>query len=91
MIGGSTTDPQQQAALTYALNYFMGQYEGRSGRPIIEALDEKEIVEVAENVASYSQRCAAHMQNYGGRMVNWGAALTELGDRLQAGGTTSGN
>jgi hypothetical protein len=75
----------EEAALTNALNYFVGRYEGLTGQGIDEAIDERLIVEAANDLDALTPVCTARMEEYGGRMFEWGKALESLAERLPEG------
>jgi len=77
-------DPASKTALLYALSYFVGHYEGATGKSISEGHDEALVTAVGRNVDGFSGMCQAHMGAYGPRMVEWGSKLNELGERLSA-------
>lgn len=77
-------DEETKVGLLYALSYFVGQYEGASGRSIKDGHDEALITEVARYPDAFTARCQGHMAQYGARMIEWGTTLSELGQRLVA-------
>jgi len=79
----------EEAALTNALNYFVGRYEGLTGQGIDEAIDEGLIVEAANDLDALTPVCTARMEGYGGRMFEWGKALEDLAERLPEAGAAS--
>lgn len=72
----------EEAALTNALNFFVGRYEGLTGRGIDLAIDEELIVSTASDLDALTTVCAARMEDYGERMLGWSRALEALADRL---------
>ncbi|MBN9506944.1 MAG: hypothetical protein J0I69_13045 [Altererythrobacter sp.] len=83
-LSGVVTDQDTSAGLRFALSYFVGQYEGATGRSIKDGHDEASVTEVARNPNAFSARCQEHITQFGTRMRDWGAVLNELGQRLVA-------
>ena len=84
MMSGAVTDEQAKQALGYSLSYFVGQYEGATGKSILEGHDEAAIREVALHPDAFSTTCQQHMAGFGPRMVEWGGVLNEVGARIGA-------
>ena len=78
MVSEEVGDADTQAAVNAAMGYFVGQYEGATGRSVIEGHDEAVIREVALD----PDICWGHVQRYSPRWVEWDRMLRELGDRL---------
>lgn len=72
-------DPETAQALLFAVNYFVGVYEGKTGRSIVIGDNMAAAEGMAENMQGVTDNCAAHMTGYGERMVAWGAVLERLG------------
>jgi hypothetical protein len=79
----------EEAALTNALNYYVGRYEGLTGQGIDEAVDDALIVEAANDLDALTPVCTARMEEYGGRMFEWGKALEDLAERVPGGEAVS--
>jgi hypothetical protein len=75
-------DQPEGAAFTYALNYFVGHYEGLTGHGIDQARDEDLIKATVEGLDALTPLCAERMEAYGTRMVDWGKALKAIGERI---------
>ena len=73
-------DPQTQQALLFAVNYFVGYFEGATGQSIAESDDTEALMTVANELERYSTICAGHMEAFGSRMTDWGEILTRLGE-----------
>jgi hypothetical protein len=73
---------EEAAAFTYAFNFFVGRYEGLTGRGIDEGVDEALVLEAAESIEALDPICSAHMEAYGERMVDFGEAITAIGEKL---------
>jgi hypothetical protein len=71
--------PETQQALMFATNYFVGHYEGATGRSIAGGDDRAAAEQLVLNLEQVTQMCSAHMEAYGLRMTDWGAALEALG------------
>jgi hypothetical protein len=67
-----TDDPETAEALLFVTNYFVGYYEGRTGRAIAEADDIAAMIEVEGDLAKVTDKCATLMVGYGERMTAWG-------------------
>lgn len=76
-------DPETQQALMFATNYFVGHYEGATGRSIAGGDDRAAAEQLVLNLEQVTQMCSAHMEAYGLRMTDWGAALEALGQSEQ--------
>jgi hypothetical protein len=76
-------DPDTQQALMFATNYFVGHYEGATGRSIAGGDDRAAAEQLVLNLEQVTQMCSAHMEAYGLRMTAWGAALEALGQNEQ--------
>lgn len=68
-------DPETVEALLFATNYFVGYYEGRTGRTIAEGNNVAAAIEVEGNLAEVTEKCADLMAGYGERMTAWGASM----------------
>ncbi len=73
-------DAETAQALLFAVNYFIGQYEGATGQSIAEGDDIASAMQMATNMEQITQMCTAHMGDYGGRMIAWGDRLERLGE-----------
>ena len=76
-------DQPEGEALTNALNYFVGRYEGLTGQGIDQAVDEALIVETADALDALTPVCADRMEAYGSRMVDWSKSLHAVGERIE--------
>ena len=67
-------DPQAATAFGYAMTFFIGMYEGKTGRDFAEAmLVEAKKFEADEALREAIQRvCLPRMQDIGDRMANFG-------------------
>ncbi|GAA0277251.1 hypothetical protein GCM10009127_17540 [Alteraurantiacibacter aestuarii] len=72
-------DEETRQAFIYAVNYFVGYYEGTTGQGIGDLEDEESIAAVETRFADFSQICGAHMQGFGTRMSAWGEWLSQFG------------
>ncbi len=72
-------DQETAQALLFAVNYFVGVYEGKTGRSIATGDNMAAGNALAADMEGVTQRCADHMTGYGERMVAWGAVLERLG------------
>lgn len=77
--GAITEDEQEVRALSFATNYFIGYYEGKTGQGIGDSLDADALVQVAGDLEGFTEICAAHIEHLGERMGEWGEQLTALG------------
>jgi hypothetical protein len=77
-------DQPEGAAFAYAFNYFVGRYEGLTGRGIDQVLDEDLVKTTAEALDALTPVCAERMEAYGTRMVEWGQVLKAIGERMPA-------
>jgi hypothetical protein len=78
--GELVDDPDSQQALMMATNYFVGHFEGATGRSIAQGEDRAAAEQVVLNLEATTQVCTAHMQAYSERMGQWGALLEQLGE-----------
>jgi len=70
----------EATALAYALNYFVGRYEGLTGRGIDQGVDANLVMSAAANgLETLTPVCTVRMEGYGTRMAEWGKALQEIG------------
>lgn len=74
-------DTETAQALLFAVNYFIGQYEGATGRSIADGDDIASALQMATNMEQVTEMCTAHMSAYGDRMIAWGDNLQAIGDR----------
>ncbi len=72
--------------MIYALNYFVGYYEGAAGLGIGDRKDDDAVLAVALDPESFVQVCGIHMQGYGDRMIAWGEELSGLAASLKGTG-----
>nr|NIS40151.1 hypothetical protein [Desulfuromonadales bacterium] len=72
-------DPEVNEALLFAINYFVGYYEGASGRSIGNDGEVDSIVEVAMDIERFTELCSIQMEGFGTRMAEWGDSLDRLG------------
>lgn len=75
-------DPEIEEGLLFAINYFVGYYEGATGRGIGDLADRSALREPIMDIEGFAVICGSHMENFGGRMTVWGTELTQLGDQL---------
>ena len=74
-------DPETAQALLFAVNYFVGVYEGKTGRSIAIGDNMAAAEGMTADMEGVSNKCAALMTGYGERMVAWGAVLERLGEQ----------
>ena len=70
----ASDDPDVKTAVGYAMTYFIGIYEGKTGKKFTEAmLGEGQKVETDEAFRlAVSEICLPRMQDIGDRMANYG-------------------
>ncbi|GEM_PF-2031490 len=83
VMSSQVEDPQTQQAMLFAVNYFVGHYEGATGTGIGDLEDEQALIEVASQLPAYSEICAGHMEAFGNRMISWGQFLSALGAKME--------
>ena len=76
----SQDDPEAVEALLFATNYFIGHYEGATGRSIADGQDLAAAMAIVNDLDAVTQMCSEHMLAYGQRMIDWGEVLTRMGD-----------
>ena len=69
---------EEAAALTNALTYFVGRYEGLTGQGIDEALYEELIVATANDIDALTPVCSARMEEFGNRLLDWSRLLDAI-------------
>lgn len=79
-----TDDAETSQALLFAVNYFIGHYEGATGRSIAEGDDMASALQMATNMEQITEMCTGHMANYGDRMNAWGDNLQRIGESDKA-------
>ena len=75
-----TDDPETSQALLFAVNYFIGHYEGVTGRSIAEGDDMASALQMATEMEQITEMCTGHMAAYGDRMIAWGDSLQRIGE-----------
>ncbi|WP_067787298.1 hypothetical protein [Paraurantiacibacter namhicola] len=81
MIAGQMQDDEKTAnAFGLAMTYFIGRYEGATGRDIAKDLTPEIVMDAAGNMEATTEFCAARMESLGRRMEGLGTALKAAGD-----------
>lgn len=75
-VAGSNEDSEVQAGFGIVLSWFIGLYEGQTGRRIDDAMAARAAQLTDQDVAAIGERCLPRVEAYGDR-------LSALGDRLQ--------
>ena len=75
----SADNAEAMAAFLYAANYFVGYYEGLTGRSIDEDEDREALLAVDGEIDRLNRFCGNLMVGYGTRMTEWSQTLTRIG------------
>lgn len=70
-------DADTQRALLFVTNYFVGQYEGATGRSIAQSgtLDVADLI--SQDFEQATTLCTGHMETYADRMGQWGDQMEQ--------------
>lgn len=77
LLGGSMKDEQRKTGVAAGFSYFIGRWEGATGRKFEEALTPEYAIETAKNLDAYRSECGGRMTDFGQRLMTWGKALQE--------------
>lgn len=73
-------DPETANAFALMMTYFIGRYEGATGRDISEDMTPAFVVEVGNDMEATSELCLVKMEDLGTRMEGLGTTLMEAGE-----------
>ncbi|MDE1468333.1 hypothetical protein [Aurantiacibacter sp. D1-12] len=74
-------DPEVQTGFNVALGFFVGRYEGLTGRGIDEDWNGQAAEEVVLNLERFATICGNRMDSFGGRLQRLGAEMIEYSER----------
>ena len=74
---------EEEQAFNQAFSYFVGRYEGLSGRDIDQAVDEAFLIEATQRADFVTPVCAPMMRGHDERLVKWSTALEAPGAKAR--------
>lgn len=74
---------EEATALTTALTYFVGRYEGLTGQGIDGAIYEQLIIATASDIDALTPACSTRMEEFGNRMLDWSRVLDAMTQELE--------
>ena len=72
---GQATEDGSKNAFTYVLTWFIGRYEGATGRRFDEVLTAGDVEKYGRDMDKLNQLCLPLMLSIGDRMESWGAKM----------------
>jgi hypothetical protein len=79
-VAGTIKDAEAQKGLEYAMTYFVGRFEGSTGRKFEDVATVDYVNKLVPEIESLRQPCSERMKSFGERLTAWGAALQKSGD-----------
>ena len=77
-------DAQASQGLGYTMTWFIGRYEGRTGRKLDESWNTTAVDAVVADMAGHAELCLPLMEDLGARLTSWGEAIGTYGAELDA-------
>jgi hypothetical protein len=74
-VAGSTDDEKTKQGVGFILTYFIGRYEGASGRRFEDGATVDYVASVVPQLGSLQETCKVRMQSFGQRLIAWGEHL----------------
>ena len=72
---GQATEDESKNAFTYVLTWFIGRYEGATGKRFDEVLTAGDVEKYGRDMDKLNQLCLPLMLSIGDRMESWGAKM----------------
>jgi len=77
---GQATEDESKNAFTYVLTWFIGRYEGSTGKRFDNVLTAADVEKYGRDMDTLNQLCLPLMLDIGDRMEDWGAKMQTLPD-----------
>ncbi|MBK6800841.1 hypothetical protein [Novosphingobium sp.] len=76
---GKTNDAETRNGILYSMLYFIGRWEGATGRKIEVVMTERALTDAAARSDTLAGKCAARMMDFGDRLDKLGSRLEKAG------------
>ncbi|KRA83138.1 hypothetical protein ASD76_03440 [Altererythrobacter sp. Root672] len=77
VVSGSVDDPDLKSAFGFALSYWVGRFEGRTGKNFDDFATVEFVTSLEPKVEALRQRCVPEMEAMGKRMQDWGQRMQD--------------
>lgn len=85
-IGGQAKDESAKAGFGFILSYFLGRYEGRTGKSFEQGATPEVAIKAMVSASTLGPRCQAAAQSMAERAKTMGKVMQEQGRKLQGEG-----
>ncbi|MBT2133503.1 hypothetical protein KK137_04065 [Croceibacterium sp. LX-88] len=77
LVSGSVEDPEIKTAFGFAMTYWVGRFEGRTGRNFDEFATGEFVTSLEPKAEDLRERCVPEMESMGKRMQDWGQRMQD--------------
>ncbi|MEY4951767.1 MAG: hypothetical protein RL299_191 [Pseudomonadota bacterium] len=77
LLGGMAKDERQTTGFAAGFSYFIGRWEGATGRNFEEALTPEYVMETSKSLGTYQKECSVRMVSFGDRLIVLGRGIQE--------------
>ena len=76
---GKTDDAETRNGIIFSMLYFIGRWEGTTGRRIEVVMTERALTDAARRSTQLTDKCATKMMDFGNRLDKLGSRLEKAG------------
>lgn len=78
-VSGNSEDPEITNGFGLIMTWFIGRWEGATGRKFEEGMTPEYIVSITPRLDQIGEQCITRMVDFGDRMSAWGSKLEKAG------------